>query len=142
MVYDYETKLKLSKKIEKVKSKDILIQIFNIIYKDNNEYTENNNGLFLLFNNLSDTTYHKIDQIIKGYNKQLRNSDSTSDQYSPENAKQYISYYNDESYDSFSSNKSDHKLKFSNEEKNLTRRKLYNNIIDINNEICVQFDNS
>jgi hypothetical protein len=46
--------------VSKIKKKEYLIKIFKIITQDNKDYTENNNGIFIFFHNLSDDTYYKL----------------------------------------------------------------------------------
>ena len=52
--YDYLKKMNLVKKINKIKKKEYLINIFKIITKDSKDFSENNNGVFIFFHNLSD----------------------------------------------------------------------------------------
>ena len=65
--YNYEFKINLKNKIEKIKKKSNLVKIFMIINEDdetNNEekrYIENNNGIFMYINDLKDSTYKKLD---------------------------------------------------------------------------------
>jgi hypothetical protein len=62
--YDYSKKLQLVKKINKIKKKDYLLNIFKIILKDNKDFSENNNGVFIFFHNLSDETYEKLEMYV------------------------------------------------------------------------------
>ena len=41
-----------------------LINIFKIITKDNKDYTENTNGVFIFFHNLNDDTYEKLENYV------------------------------------------------------------------------------
>jgi hypothetical protein len=69
--YNYEFKINLKNKIEKIKKKSNLVKIFMIINEDyetnteeNNEekrYIENNNGIFMYINDLKNSTYKKLD---------------------------------------------------------------------------------
>jgi hypothetical protein len=78
--YDYDKKMEIVKKISKIKKKEYLIQLFKIITQDNKDYTENNNGIFIFFHNLSDDTYDKletyINYIYKLHKCNINNSDS------------------------------------------------------------------
>jgi len=78
--YDYDKKMDIVKKISKIKKKEYLIHIFKIITQDNKDYTENNNGIFIFFHNLSDETYDKIETYInyiyKLHKCNANNSDS------------------------------------------------------------------
>ena len=118
---NHENKEKLARKINKIKNKQHLIEIVKIIKKDVNagNIVENNNGLFMMFHNLSDDTYSKIEKFFK---KHTKISDTTSEKYSTElppdinNNDNYI--YENQS-----------KLKYSNKEKCIIKRKLYDEIL-------------
>ena len=75
-----DKKLEIVKKINKIKKKEYLINIFKIITRDNNEYTENNNGIFIFFHNLSDDVYDKIDTYIN-YIYKIHKCNNTDSQY-------------------------------------------------------------
>jgi len=62
--YDYSKKLQLVRKINKIKKKDYLLNIFKIILKDNKDFSENNNGVFIFFHNLTDETYEKLEMYV------------------------------------------------------------------------------
>lgn len=79
--YDHDKKLEIVKKINKIKKKEYLINIFKIITRDNNEYTENNNGIFIFFHNLSDDIYDKIDTYINYIYKIHRYNNNADLQY-------------------------------------------------------------
>jgi len=79
--YDHDKKLEFVKKINKIKKKEYLINIFKIITRDNNEYTENNNGIFIFFHNLSDDIYDKVDTYINYIYKIHRCNNNTDSQY-------------------------------------------------------------
>lgn len=78
--YDYDKKMEIVKKINKIKKKEYLIHIFKIITQDNKDYTENNNGIFIFFHNLTDDIYDKIEiyinYIYKLHKCNANNSDS------------------------------------------------------------------
>lgn len=59
--YDYAKKMELVKKINKIKKKEYLINIFKIITSSSDDYSENNNGIFIFFHNLSDEIYEKLE---------------------------------------------------------------------------------
>ena len=85
--YDYSKKLQLVRKINKIKKKDYLINIFKIILKDNKDFSENNNGVFIFFHNLADETYEKLEMYVnyifklhqKNTNSELSDSIKNSD---------------------------------------------------------------
>ena len=80
--YDHNKKLELVKKINKIKKKEYLIHIFKIITFNNKDYTENKNGVFIFFHNLSDEIYEKLEiyvnYIYKLHNKSSNNTNSDS----------------------------------------------------------------
>jgi hypothetical protein len=59
--YDYEFKIDLKSKIEKIKNKEYLAEIFTIINKDEKGYMENRYGIFMYIHELSDDTYNKLE---------------------------------------------------------------------------------
>jgi hypothetical protein len=60
----YNKKLEIVKKINKIKKKEYLLNIFKIITTYSNEYTENTNGIFIFFHNLPDEVYEKIENYL------------------------------------------------------------------------------
>lgn len=68
--YNYDFKINLKNKIERIKKKSHLVKIFMIINEENSsnsenkEYLENNNGIFMYIHNLKDSTYKKLDTYI------------------------------------------------------------------------------
>lgn len=94
-----------------------MVHILEIIYEHNKNITENQNGLFLLFDKLDDNTYMKIEN----YLKSTTNKDTADSQ----EKKEYKSYYSDD----FSDNNLNPKLKYSNKEKNIIKRNRYDNFI-------------
>jgi len=59
--YDYELKIDLKNRIEKIKNKEYLAEIFTIINKDEKGYMENRYGIFMYIHELSDKTYNKLE---------------------------------------------------------------------------------
>lgn len=76
-VYTYEKKKKLADKIGKLKKKEDMLHILNIIYDKNKNITENQNGLFMLFDKLDDETYTKIDNYLRTLIKKKAQCDLT-----------------------------------------------------------------
>ncbi len=120
-------KKKLANKIKKIKKKDDVAKILNIILDDNPSYMENKNGLFMFFHKLNDSTYEKIENELKLINKRKKyytesiNSETVSDK------KEYKPYTQDE----FPSQQGiSPKLKFSNREKSLIKRRRYDKHIN------------
>ena len=62
--YDYNFKIELSKKINKIKNKKILYEIFLIITQFTKSYNQNDNGTFVFFHNLPDIAYVKINNYV------------------------------------------------------------------------------
>jgi hypothetical protein len=125
--YTYEQKEKLARRINKIKNKQKLIDILKIIQKDPSYdgMTENNNGIFMLFHKLTNDTYYKIDKYLK------KNFNTTSDDPLTDSQSINIdSYTNDFDLDNQS------KFKYSNKEKCIIKRKLYNNALNdlVNND--------
>ena len=128
--YDYSKKLQLVRKINKIKKKDYLLNIFKIIIKDNKDFSENNNGVFIFFHNLTDETYEKLEMYVnyifklhqKNTSSELSDSIKNSDIISSiaigisgENKKEILITGN-----------------LSNKEKSLLRRKKYEEYITCN----------
>lgn len=113
-VYSYEKKKKLADRISKLKRKQDMVNILEIIYQDNKDITENQNGLFMFFHNLDNSTYYKIENYLKTLVKK-KSEDTTSD-------KEYTSYEKSEFPDQETLSP---KLKYSNKEKNIIKRQRY-----------------
>src|SRR3972149_7005518 len=95
--YNFEKKKKLADKISKIKDKEDLVQIFDIIYSDNQSVTENNNNLFLYFHKLKDETYEKIDIYLKKLNKKKHYfTDSLTSDDNLTDTQEYKPYSQDE----------------------------------------------
>jgi len=128
--YDYSKKLQLVKKINKIKKKDYLLNIFKIILKDNKDFSENNNGVFIFFHNLNDETYEKLEiyvnYIFKLHQKNI--SSELSDSIKNSDIINSITVGN------YSENKKEIHISgnLSNKEKSLLRRKKYEEYITYN----------
>lgn len=118
--YSYEKKKRMAETISKLKKNDMR-EILKIIYEDNKNITENQNGLFMLFNKLDNTTYCKIDNYLKLIKKKKNNNQTTS-----ENKTQ------DEN-SSVEHDQLDPKLKYSNKEKNIIKRQRYDSQLNSEN---------
>ena len=128
--YDYNKKMELVKKINKIKKKEYLINIFKIITSENKDYTENTNGVFIFFHNLSDEIYEKIDNyvnyIYKVHSKNSQNINNLSDSLNSFNVSELIELS--------SSNVPDINKNLSNKEKILLRRRNYEEYINFNQQ--------
>jgi hypothetical protein len=141
--YSHERKKKLVDKISKIRDKKDIVKIFKIIYADNKSISENNNGLFMLFHELKDTTYDEIENEIKKINKQkkyLTVNGTVSPEKTSTKKKEYRPYVQDE----FPSQKGiSPKLKFSNKEKTIIQKMRNDkniNLDKVSNVIYTTFD--
>lgn len=136
MDYTHSQKEKLAEQIQKIKVKKELINIINIIMDDpivksklntdDTPFVENSNGLHMFFHLLDNTTYQKLEQIINNNNAI---SESNTVSQDSEQQRDYRPYFHDE----FPSERHmSPKLRYSNREKSLMKRRKYNK--DINNE--------
>jgi hypothetical protein len=157
-IFTYEDKENLTRKIGKIKKKKYLETIRDIIikYNPNINITENSNGLFIAFHNLENVTYTKINSFLNKINKIelepsinyyntnkklygssgsiregncafLSNGDSNLS-----NISDIISCSNDDTHDIYLDNP---KMKFSNKEKNIIKRKIYDKEISGDNRL-------
>jgi len=74
--YDYAKKTELVKKINKIKKKEYLFNIFKIITSSSKDYTENTNGVFIFFHNLDNEVYEKIENYVNNIYKLHRKNSS------------------------------------------------------------------
>ncbi len=136
--YTHEMKKKLANKIQKIKKKEDMKKIVDIIMEDKPSYMENNNGVFMFFHKLNDNTYVKIEKELKRLNKAKNyytesvNSEKASDK------KEFTPYADDE----FPSQRGiSPKLKFSNREKSLIKRRRYDKNISLDVDSDVVYTN-
>lgn len=141
-MYSHKRKERLANKISKIKRKRDIVKVFEIIQEDHsddeNSYVENNNGLFMLFHNLKPETYKRIEKLLIEINKRraqyldtITSEDCEKMEYKP--------YVQDE----FPSEKGiSPKLKYSNREKNLIKRRRYDKDLNVNlqNVVYKAFD--
>lgn len=116
----YETIKKIAKRIDRIKDKKHLISIINIIktMNPNVTITENDNGLFVRFNELTPSTYTKLENYIhKNFPKKSFDDSetTTTSEYIPY-SQEDIATIND-------------KYKLSNKEKNLIKKQKYSQIM-------------
>jgi hypothetical protein len=116
--YDYDMIKKMAKKMNRIKSKKNLIDIIKIIKAMNPDLpiTENANGMFIKFNQLTQDTYVKLDNYIhKNITKKLSDDSEAI-------VSEYVPYSPDE-IDSMTD-----KYKLSNKEKTLIKKQKYSQI--------------
>jgi hypothetical protein len=126
--YDHNKKMELVKRINKIKKKEYLLNIFKIILLHSKDYTENNNGVFVFFHNLEDEVYEQIENYVNKIYKMHKKSTSSN----------ILNIYNSELSDSqnfFSDTiEIDNDKNLSNKEKLIMRRKKYEKYLDQNQE--------
>ncbi len=132
-IYTYEDMEKLSQKIKKIKKKKYLEEIRDIIIDNNPKLniTENSYGIYLCFNELSNNTFVKLDKFVKKC-IELEEITKTNSEYNFINSIQSDKEDKETNSNFFDSNS---RLKFSNKEKNLIKKRLYDNALKINSEI-------
>lgn len=137
-LYSYEDIEKLSQKIQKIKRKKNLEDIRDIIINNNPKLnvTENSNGIYLCFNQLTNDTFLKVDKYVKKYFENESNKKNLTDiaititSTITEDDNKVTSYIQQNyMYDDNS------RLKFSNKEKNLIKKRLYDKALKINSEV-------
>jgi hypothetical protein len=117
-----EKKRVIKDRIDNVKRRRYLIDIYKIIKSNNDiDSTENKNGIFIHFENLSDATYKKLEKYLNAIDQESQNTETEfSATISETNSATII----EENYGT--------KLKFSNKEKNIIRKKEYENMLKSN----------
>src|SRR5690606_12736853 len=99
--------------------KEDLVKVAEIICQENPSVTENSNGIFMFFHKFSNDTYIKLEEYVDQIcqrDKSVNDSDSCS---TP------TTYYSQEVDDFPSQDGISPKLKFSNKEKNVVKRRRY-----------------
>lgn len=124
--YSFEQKERLARRIQKLKKQKYLMDIESIITKYNPDLdiTTNPSGKFMYFQDLNKKTYYALDKYIRKILKYSALSETS------ENAtySEIIKY--SENDDPFSNNP---KLRYSNKERNLIKRKIYDKQINEDN---------
>ena len=119
-------KVELVKKINKIKKKEYLLNIFKIIKIHSEDYNVNNNGIFVFFHNLPDEVYEKIESYVNNIYKVHKKSSNN------------FSIYNSEISDNqlFNSDviEIENEKELSNKEKIIMRRKKYEQYLYNNQE--------
>lgn len=120
MKISYEQKERLMTLINGINKKKYYIKIYKII-KDNNptiEITENDNGILLFFDKLTDITYEQLNDYIKIINSKQKVDTSSDTLFTSDN-------------DSFLD---DSNVKYSNKEKSFIKKKMYNEAMNDQNK--------
>lgn len=121
MKYTYARKRNLIKRINEIDDKCYLIDIFNIISIDNPEVTETDDGISIVFDSLSDETYAKISSYVTKYKKNMKDIEKKNNHD-----------YNDHLKNISVNNMFQPKLRYSNNEKSVLKRRQY--VQELNNE--------
>lgn len=124
--YDHNKKLELVHKINKIKKKEYLMNIFQIITIETKDYTENNNGVFIFFHNLPDNIYEKVDAYVNMIYKLHTKSLKIKNVFNSDISENII-----ENSDTIEIDNNIDK-DFSNKEKMIMRRKKYEEYISQN----------
>ena len=123
--YTFEQKEKLSRRIKRLKKDKYFSDVQNIILKNNPNIniTTTTSGTYMYFHNLTLTTYRELDNYIENVSKvkdENATIDSTIDSCN-------VTQIDDECFPL------NPKLKYSNQEKNLIKRKNYAELLGSNN---------
>lgn len=123
IIYTHKMKQKLADRIAKIKNKDNMVNIVKIIYEDNRNISENQNGIFMLFDTLSNDTYIKLNDYLNSINTTKKKKIPNKIEY-----KSYASnnFSNEDSVEYQINDQFDNKLKYSNTEKSIIKRNIYN----------------
>lgn len=125
-IFDHAKKIELVKKINKIKKKEYLVNIFKIILLYSKDYSENNNGVFIFFHNLDDEVYDKIEAYVNNIYRIHKKSAGL------------LNIYNSDISDNIIGNSDtielDNDKELSNKEKLIMRRKKYEKYLDQNQE--------
>jgi hypothetical protein len=121
--YDHIKKMEIKKKIEKIKKKEYLLDIFKIITSGTKDYSENNNGVFIFFHDLTDEVYEKVDNYVNNIYKMHKNNISNNS----------TSIFNSELSETINDNsEKDNDKNLTNKEKMILRRKKYEEYLSHN----------
>jgi hypothetical protein len=129
--YTFEKKKKMATKISNMRNKDYLRKIRDIIFSENPNISakKDSGGYLMYFQNYTDSTYHKIDKFLNKLDndklkRQAKTFTETSDHMLLSSEDPNVDY-----------NVMRTRLRYSNREKRLIKRKQYENIINDNNMI-------
>lgn len=119
--YSHDDKCIMAEKIKKIDDKQKIFAILKIICKDNPNISYNSNGIRLYFHDLPDDVYDQVNVELDKY---------VIDDTIPEKV-EHTPYHNEE----FPTNNNlSPKYKLSNKEKNLIKRLMYDETINIDND--------
>lgn len=121
-------KVELVKKINKIKKKEYLINIFKIIKIHSEDYNVNNNGIFVFFHNLPDEVYEQIESYVNNIYKIHKKSSNNFSIYNSEISDNQL--FNSDTIEIENENEKE----LSNKEKIIMRRKKYEQYLYDNQE--------
>lgn len=132
--YDYDKKMELVKKIQKIKKSDYLVNIFKIIKADSDNYNINNNGVFIFFHDLSDEVYERIENYVEHIYKLHKKSHSDRINIYDTECSEYLEYSENQIIQTILSDTIELKneKELSNKEKVIKRRKNYAKYLEQN----------
>lgn len=122
--YSFEQKERLARRIQKLRKQMYISDIESIIIKYNPDLdiTTNPHGKFMYFQDLKKETYYKLERYVRKILK-IKTLSETSE--NPQHISEIIKYSEDD--EPFSNNP---KLRYSNKERNLIKRKIYDKQIN------------
>lgn len=130
--YTHNRKVRLRNKIEKLIRKGDCMKVVKIIRSDSAFYkkdvSQNSNGLFMYFHELEDETYEELAELMKDIKKRDDSEARTSELNLEESTP-----YAEEEFPSMKGVSA--KIKYSNREKNLIKRKDYDRKLNENTGI-------
>jgi hypothetical protein len=145
--YDHNKKAELAKKINKIKKKEYLLNIFKIITTSSKDYTENTNGVYIFFHNLDDEVYEKLESYVNNiYKLHKKNSSlksiltselsdsimNMSGSINDDDENDYNDNHNNTDTDNKLSQMKDINKQLSNKEKMIIKRKKYEEYLNQN----------
>lgn len=122
--YDHVKKMEIKKKIEKIKKKEYLVDIFKIITSETKDYSENGNGVFIFFHDLPDEVYEKVENYVNNIYKLHKSSSGITSNIFNSELSETINEYSDKDTDKNLTNK----------EKMILRRKKYEEYLSHNQD--------
>jgi hypothetical protein len=129
-IYNFDDMEKLSQKIKKIKKEEYLRKILEIIkfYNPSINITENSYGSYLKFNDLVNDTFIQLDKYVNKCFENEKNNKLSSE----------FNFINDNSNDNTFNNQ----FKFSNKEKTIIKKRLYDTALKKNNELTDSINNT
>jgi len=115
--FNFEKKKNIFNDIQKIKDKNVYIQLFNLINKDYKKYTINKNGIFVNLNNLENITLSKIRDFLNDFI-------SDNDSFFSDTDSSISNIINDNDYTNFNNDNNDFSDDDSDDDFNIKEIKL------------------